>query len=168
MLEGTMKGAPRSATDMIEPGMQCPDFGLSNQDGVERKRSSYAGSWLVLYVYPKDATPGCTAQSKSFTAAKSDFEAEGAVVVGLSADGVASHRAFCDQFSLTVELLADPRHELLSALGVRRSEWQGTSFWNRTTFLIDPAGVVRKVYERVKPDGHERAVLEDLRLLKAG
>jgi len=88
-------------------------------------------------------------------------------VVGLSADGVDSHRAFCDKFSLAMPLLADVRGELLTAAGVGQSDYQGTAYWNRVTFLVDPRGVLRKIYRDVKPAGHERAVLTDLLALKA-
>jgi peroxiredoxin Q/BCP len=153
---------------MIEPGQKLPDFSLSNQDGAPRAAKDYAGKWLALYVYPKDDTPGCTIQGKSFTASKSDYDAEGAIVVGLSQDDVGSHRAFCDKFSFTIELLADPDAKLLGALGVAQSEWKGTMYWDRTTFLVDPSGVVRKVYTHVKPEGHDRLVLDDIRALKKG
>lgn len=151
---------------MIDVGQKLPDFTLENQDGQKKTAASYAGKWLVLYVYPKDDTPGCTIQGKSFTATKADFDAAGAVVVGLSADDTKSHKDFCNKFSFTIELLADPATALLSALGVGQSEWKGTKFWERTTFLVDPAGVVRKVYLKVDPNGHERAVLEDIGKLK--
>jgi peroxiredoxin Q/BCP len=147
---------------MIASGQKLPEFSLQNQDGATRSNASYAGKWLVLYIYPKDDTPGCTIQGKSFTATKEDYDAANAVVVGLSADDVASHKAFCNKFSFTIELLADPEAKLLSALGAGQSEWKGMSFWNRTTFLVDPTGVVRKVYPSVDPNGHEKAVLDDI------
>jgi len=151
---------------MIEAGQKCPDFELPNQDGEIRRLRDYAGKWLVLYIYPKDDTPGCTIQGKSFTATKSDYDAEGVVVVGLSQDDAASHKAFCNKFSFTIELLADTEAKLLGALGAGQSEWQGTMYWNRTTFVVDPSGVVRKVYTSVKPEGHEKALLDDIRALK--
>lgn len=147
---------------MIEVGQRLPDFSLANQAGESRTNDSYAGKWLVLYVYPKDDTPGCTIQGKAFTATKGDFDDVNAKVVGLSADDVASHKAFCDKFSFTIELLADPDARLLGALGVGQSEWHGTKYWDRSTFLVDPTGVVRKVYPKVDPKGHEVTVLMDL------
>ena len=151
---------------MIDTAQKLPEFSLENQDGQARTNASYAGKWLVLYIYPKDDTPGCTIQGKSFTATKADFDAANAVVVGLSADDVASHKDFCNKFSFTIELLADPATKLLGALGVSQSEWKGTMFWERTTFLVDPTGVVRKVYAKVDPNGHEVAVLKDIVALK--
>ena len=151
---------------MIDVGQKLPSFSLPNQDGVTRTSADYAGKWLVLYIYPKDDTPGCTIQGKSFTATKADYDAAGAVVVGLSEDDVTSHKAFCNKFSFTIELLADTDKKLLGALGVGQSEWKGTTYWDRTTFLVDPEGVVRKVYTKVDPNGHERVLLADIAALK--
>ncbi|HSN99492.1 MAG TPA: peroxiredoxin, partial [Candidatus Nanopelagicales bacterium] len=123
----------------LEIGQPFPSFSLPNQDGSVKSLGDYAGKWLVLYVYPKDDTPGCTIQGKSFTATKQDFEAANITVVGLSEDDVGSHRAFCDKFGFTIELLADTKHELLGAAGVGQSEWQGKMYWDRTTFVIDPS-----------------------------
>ena len=146
-----------------ETGKPFPQFSLQNQDGKTVSLGDYAGKWLVLYVYPKDDTPGCTIQGKSFTATKADFDAAGAVVVGLSADESTSHKSFCDKFSFTIELLADPKHEVLKALGVGQSDYKGTLYWDRTSFVVDPKGVLQKVYEKVKPDGHERVLLDDIK-----
>ena len=143
-------------------GSAFPSFSLPNQDGKVKTLADYAGKWLVLYVYPKDDTPGCTVQGKSFTATKAEFERANIQVVGVSADDVASHKAFCEKFSFTIDLLADPAQTLLKAAGVGQSEYKGTLYWDRTTFVIDPAGVLRKVYEKVKPDGHERVLLDDI------
>ena len=144
-------------------GQPLPSFTLPNQDGKTKTLKDYAGKWLVLYVYPKDDTPGCTIQGKSFTATKEDFDRAGIQVVGLSEDDVTSHKAFCNKFGFTIDLLADPKRELLTALGVAQSEYKGTMYWNRTTFVVDPTGVVRKVYENVKPDGHEQVLLTDIK-----
>jgi len=151
---------------MIDVGQKLPSFSLQNQDGDVRTNDAYAGKWLVLYVYPKDDTPGCTIQGKSFTATKDDYDKAGAVVVGLSEDDVASHKSFCNKFSFTIELLADPDKKLLGALQVGQSEWKGTMYWDRSTFLVDPTGVVRKVYAKVDPNGHEKTVLTDIAALK--
>ncbi len=151
---------------MIDTAQKLPEFKLDNQDGLSRTNANYAGRWLALYIYPKDDTPGCTIQGKSFTATKADFDAAGAVAVGLSADDTKSHKDFCTKFSFTIELLADPQATLLKALGVGQSEYKGTSYWDRTTFLVDPAGIVRKVYLKVDPNGHEQAILKDIAALK--
>lgn len=151
---------------MIDTGSKLPEFRLQNQDGKWLTRDSFKGHWLVLYVYPKDDTPGCTVQGKSFTATKDDFTAIGATVIGLSEDDVGSHKAFCDKFTFSIDLLADPKRELLGALGIGQSDYKGTMYWDRSTVVVDPQGVVRKVYEKVNPQGHEQALLTDLRSLK--
>ncbi len=150
---------------MLKAGDKFPNFKLQNQDGQTRSLQDYAGRWTVFYVYPKDDTPGCTLQGKSFTAQKQAFEDLGVKVVGLSQDDVTSHKAFCQKYSFDVELLADTQAELLRAAGIGQSEWKGTQYWNRTTFLVDGQGVVRKTYENVNPEGHEQALLEDIRVL---
>lgn len=151
---------------MIKEGQKFPDFRLPNQEGKERSLKDYSGSWLVLYVYPKDDTPGCTIQGKSFTAQKAAFDKMGVKIVGLSPDDVQSHKDFCNKFSFTIELLADPEARLLKSAGVGQSEYKGTMYWNRTTFVIDPTGTVKKVYENVNPNGHEEVLLKDIAALK--
>jgi peroxiredoxin Q/BCP len=151
---------------VIQAGDRVPHFELANQDGKPRTNKDYEGRWLILYVYPMDDTPGCTIQGKSFTATKADFDQAGITVVGLSPDDVESHQRFCNKFSLTVELLSDPKTTLLQGLGAGQSEYKGSMYWNRTTFVVDPQGVVRKVYTGVKPDGHEQVLLNDVRELQ--
>jgi thioredoxin-dependent peroxiredoxin len=148
-------------------GQPFPRFSLPNQDGKTVKLDDFAGKWLVVYVYPKDDTPGCTIQGKSFTATQGDFDRANIAVVGVSADDVASHKSFCNKFSFTIDLLADPKHELLAAAGVKQSEYKGTLYWNRTTFVVDPSGVLRKLYLDVKPEGHEKVLLDDIKALQA-
>src|SRR5204862_1862483 len=151
---------------MLEVGSPFPKFSLPNQDGKTVSLSDFAGKWLVVYVYPKDDTPGCTIQGKSFTATKADFDAAGISVVGVSQDDVASHKNFCNKFSFTIDLLADTNATLLKAAGVAQSEYKGTMYWDRTSFVVDPAGVLRKVYEKVNPQGHETVLLGDIKALK--
>lgn len=150
-----------------EIGKRFPDFSLQNQDGKTIALDDFAGEWLVLYVYPKDDTPGCTIQGKSFTATKQEFDDANITVVGVSEDDVESHKNFCNKFAFTIDLLADPKHELLSAAGVGQSEYKGTMYWNRTSFVIDPGGTLRKIYEKVSPKGHERVLLDDIKAVQA-
>ncbi len=147
----------------VEVGKRFADFELKNQDGKTVKLDDFAGKWLVLYVYPKDDTPGCTIQGKSFTASKQDFDDAGIAVVGVSADDVDSHKNFCNKFGFTIDLLADPMHELLNAAGVGQSDYKGTMYWDRTSFVIDPEGTLRKTYLKVQPDGHEQVLLNDIK-----
>ena len=149
-----------------EIGKRFPDFSLQNQDGKTVKLDDFAGKWLVLYVYPKDDTPGCTIQGKSFTATKQEFDDANIAVVGVSEDDVQSHKDFCNKFSFTIDLLADPNHELLQATGVGQSEYKGTMYWNRTSFVVDPDGNLRKTYLGVNPDGHERVLLDDIKAMQ--
>jgi len=151
---------------MLQPGDAFPNFSLPNQDGKTVSLKDFAGKWLVVYVYPKDDTPGCTIQGKSFTATRSDFQAAGIEVVGVSQDDVASHKNFCNKFAFTIDLLADTNATLLNAMGAGQSEYKGTMYWNRTSFVIDPQGKLRKVYTNVKPEGHEKALLEDIKALQ--
>ena len=150
-----------------ETGKQFPEFSLLNQDGQMITLGDFVGKWLVVYVYPKDDTPGCTIQGKSFTATKQEFDDANIAIVGVSEDDVDSHKNFCNKFSFTIDLLADPNHELLTAAGVGQSDYKGTMYWNRTSFVIDPAGVLRKVYEKVNPEGHERVLLDDIKAMQA-
>ncbi|MEK6321165.1 MAG: peroxiredoxin [Acidobacteriota bacterium] len=152
---------------MLEAGQPFPQFALPNQDGKTVKLSGFAGKWLVVYFYPKDDTPGCTIQGQSFTATKSDFDDAGISVVGVSQDDVDSHKSFCSKFGFTIDLLADTDKELLKATGIGQSEYKGNMYWDRTSFVIDPNGVVRKVYQKVNPQGHEKTLLADINQLKA-
>jgi peroxiredoxin Q/BCP len=149
-----------------EIGKRFPDFNLQNQDGKKVTLDDFAGKWLVLYVYPKDDTPGCTIQGKSFTASKQDFDNKNIAVVGVSADDVASHKDFCVKFSFTIDLLADPDHRLLDVAGVGQSEYKGTMYWDRTSFVIDPEGVLRKTYLKVNPENHELVLLDDITMMQ--
>jgi peroxiredoxin Q/BCP len=151
---------------MMPAGSRFPDFSLPNQDGKTVKLSDFAGRWLVVYFYPKDDTPGCTIQGKSFTATKADFDAAGIKVVGVSADDAASHKNFCTKFAFAIDLLADTNSGLMKTLGLGQSEWKGMKFWERTTFVVDPSGVIRKVYEKVNPEGHEQVLLRDIKALQ--
>ena len=152
---------------MVPAGSAFPAFSLPNQDGKTMKLADFAGHWLVVYFYPKDDTPGCTIQGKSFTATKEDFDEAGIKVLGVSADDVASHKDFCNKFAFKIDLLADTNATLMKALGIGQAEWKGVKFWERTTFVVDPKGVIRKVYEKVNPEGHEQVLLTEIQKLQA-
>jgi thioredoxin-dependent peroxiredoxin len=150
-------------------GKKAPPFSLNNQNSQKRSLKEYSGSWLVLYFYPKDNTPGCTMEGRDFTALKADFEKLGATVVGVSPDTESKHCSFIEKQELSVELLADPDHVALEKYGV----WQlkknyGREYMGvvRSTFLIDPAGVVKKVWSSVKVKGHAAEVLETIQSFK--
>lgn len=151
----------------VEEGKRFTDFKLQNQDGETVALDDFKGKWLVVYVYPKDDTPGCTIQGKSFTASKQDFDDANISVVGVSEDDVASHKSFCSKFGFTIDLLADPQHEFLNAADVGQSEYKGTMYWNRTSFVIDPEGNLRKIYRKVNPEGHEQVLLDDIKTMQS-
>jgi peroxiredoxin Q/BCP len=151
---------------MLSAGNPFPNFSLPNQDGKTMKLSDFAGHWLVVYFYPKDDTPGCTVQGKSFTATKDDFDAAGIKVVGVSADDVTSHKNFHHKFAFKIDLLSDTSATLMKELGIGQSEWKGTKYWDRTTFVVDPKGVIRQVYEKVNPEGHEKVLLDDIQAMQ--
>jgi len=150
----------------LEQGQRFVDFNLKNQDGESVTLGDFSGKWLVVYVYPKDDTPGCTIQGKSFTASKADFDEANIAVVGVSEDDVGSHKSFCNKFGFTIDLLADPQHQLLKAAGVGQSEYKGTMYWDRTTFVIGPDGNLRRTYLKVQPEGHERMLLQDIKQMQ--
>jgi peroxiredoxin Q/BCP len=152
---------------MLSAGNPFPNFSLPNQDGKTVKLSDFAGQWLVVYFYPKDDTPGCTIQGKSFTATKADFDAAGIKVIGVSADDVASHKNFCNKFAFTIDLLSDTDARLMKSLGIGQAEWKWMNFWERTSFVVDPKGVIRRVYEKVNPEGHEGVLLGDIEAMQA-
>jgi len=147
-------------------GAKAPAFSLPDQDGNTVALKDFKGQTVVLYFYPKDDTSGCTAQACGFRDALPEFEALNAVVLGVSPDPVKSHAKFRDKYELPFPLLADPEHGVLEAYGV----WQEKSMYGkkymgvqRTTFVIDGAGKVRAVFEKVKVPGHVEAVAEAIR-----
>jgi thioredoxin-dependent peroxiredoxin len=130
---------------MLSAGNHFPNFTLPNQNGKTVTLGDFAGQWLVVYFYPKDDTPGCTIQGKSMSASKADFDAAGIQVVGVSADDVASHNSFSTKFAFTIDLLSDTNSGLMKALGIGQSEWKGTKYWDRTSFVVGPDGTIRKI-----------------------
>src|SRR5438270_9087588 len=108
-----------------ETGKTFPHFSLQNQDGKTVTLDDFKGKWLVLYVYPKDDTPGCTIQGQSFTRTRPVFDGIGVAVAGVSQDDVGSHKSFCNKFGFSIELLADPNANLLTALDVGQTEYKG-------------------------------------------
>ncbi|MDB5080970.1 MAG: alkyl hydroperoxide reductase [Chloroflexi bacterium] len=152
----------------VVEGAKFPGFALPNQDGKLVKLEDFAGKWLVVYFYPKDDTPGCTIQGQSFTASKQDYENAGIEVVGVSQDDVESHKNFCTKFSFNIDLLSDTGHDLINAVGLNQNERNGLKYWSRTSYVVDPQGVTRKIYQAVTPAGHEKVLLEDIKQLQAG
>jgi peroxiredoxin Q/BCP len=150
--------------------MHAPDFSLVDQHGVTHTLQDYRGRWVVLYVYPKDDTPGCTKEACGFRDLTTAFSEQGAVVLGISKDTARSHGRFAEKFSLTFPLLADPTTETIQALGAwGEKKFMGKTFIGtlRQSFLINPEGEIAKRYESVDPITHPEAVLADLKELQA-
>lgn len=147
-------------------GQQAPEFTLPDQDGVMHSLSSYRGTWVLLYFYPKDDTPGCTIEACTIRDQFKDFKKINAVVLGVSTDSVKSHKKFALAYELPFTLLADEMKEVVGQYGVfGEKKFMGRTYMgtSRTSFLIDPSGKIAKVYEKVKPELHAAQVLADLK-----
>ena len=150
---------------MLQIGDQAPAFCLPNQDEEEVCLRDLQGSWIVLYFYPKDNTPGCTTEACEFTAAMPDFSGMGATILGVSPDSPKKHRSFIEKKELGITLLADEEKETCEAYSV----WQLKKFMGReymgvvrSTFIIDPDGKIAAIWEKVRVKGHVEAVKEKL------
>ena len=141
----------------------APDFTLLDESGEKRSLKEFKGKWLVLYFYPKDDTPGCTAEACSLRDARDDLAALGCEVIGISKDDPSSHDKFKAKHSLNFTLLSDPSGETIDAYGAWGKKMFGKEGILRKTFLIDPAGNVVKVWGKVTPLGHGEQVLAELR-----
>ncbi len=162
------KSIDKAKTPTLE-GRKAPAFELPDRDGkrVALKELIKAGP-LVLYFYPKDLTPGCTLEACSFRDHGRELKACGAQVAGISADSGASHAKFADKYALNFPLLSDPEHRVTRAYGVyKKKSLYGREFMGieRSTFIIDTAGVIRKAFQKVKVDGHTEQVIETLKEL---
>jgi peroxiredoxin Q/BCP len=154
--------------DWLTPGTPAPAFTLDADDGTRVSLASLAGSPVVLYFYPKDDTPGCTREACAFRDRQSDLAHHGAKVLGVSADSVDAHRKFRDKYQLNFPLLADPDHAIAEAYGAwREKNMYGKKSMGiqRSTYLLDPHGVVVKVWKKVNVDGHDAEVLTALAAL---
>ena len=149
----------------VEEGRPAPDFTLTSDSGEAVALSSLKGAPVVLYFYPKDDTPGCTAQACGIRDAWGEFERAGAVVLGVSPDGEESHAKFKEKYDLPFTLLADTDHAVADAYGVwGEKTYAGKTYMgvDRSTFVIDAEGNVAKAFRQVKPDEHADQVLEAL------
>ena len=151
-------------------GSKAPDFDLPTDEGGSVRLSGLKGKTVVVYFYPKDDTAGCTKEALDFSAAKKSFERAGAVVVGISKDSVAKHAKFRDKHGLPVQLASDEAGEAIKAYG----SWVEKSLYgrkymgiDRSTFLIDPSGKIRRIWRKVRTPGHAEEVLKEAKALTA-
>jgi len=147
------------AADVPAEGSVAPDFKLQSQEGKTVSLKEFRGQWVVLYFYPKDMTQGCTIEAHNFQRDLDQYTAKKAAIVGVSADNIDSHQQFCTKESLTFKLLANPGKEVIGSYGSLAPNGMVAA---RNTFLIDPKGVIRKVYTQVKPNPHSEEVLAAL------
>jgi len=157
--------------DFVEPGTKAPDFTLAADDGTKVKLSGLRGKPVVLYFYPRDDTPGCTREACEFRDRKKELARWGAVVLGVSPDGLESHGKFRDTHQLNFPLLADADHKVADQYGAWREKvrfGKRSMGIQRSTFLVDAEGVVRKVWKNVQVEGHDEQVIEALRELSEG
>jgi thioredoxin-dependent peroxiredoxin len=146
-------------------GQTAPGFTLPSQDSSQISLENFRGKWVVLYFYPRDMTPGCTIEAHNFQRDLPKFEAQNAVILGVSVDTPDSHRKFCNQEGLTFRLLADPDHAVVNAYG-SLSDFAGVKIASRNTFLIDPKGMIAKVWTNVSVQHHSEEVLAAITELK--
>ena len=150
---------------MLKAGTKAPSFELMSDEGKKLSLKDFAGRKVVLYFYPRDNTPGCTKEACSFSENNKRLQKAGAVVIGISADSVASHQKFKQKYNLGFTLLSDPDKEVIEKYGV----WKEKSMYGkkmmgveRTTFIIDKQGKIAHIFPKVKVDGHTEEVLKAL------
>ena len=151
---------------MVDVGETAPDFTLLSDEGEEVSLRDYFGKKVVLYFYPKDGTLGCTKEAQGFRDLADEFHVENVVIVGVSKDSVKSHQKFRDKHDLPFTLLSDPEGKVLDLYGVwKEKSMYGRTFMGteRTTFLLDENGVVKKVYRKVRVKDHAKTCLLDFK-----
>jgi peroxiredoxin Q/BCP len=153
--------ASRNAAKAPASGTPAPDFTLSAKDGKQVSLRDFRGQWVVLYFYPKDFTSGCTKEARNFQHDLALYERKNAVILGVSGQDEVTHEKFCTAEGLHFKLLADAHCELSARYG-SVMDLGVAKFSARHTFLIDPTGVIRKVYLKVDPSKHSTKVLADL------
>lgn len=154
----------------IDVGSNAPDFTLSTDGGGSVTLSSLKGRKVILYFYPKDDTPGCTTEACTFQTALPDFSGANAAIIGVSKDAPESHDKFKAKYNLGFTLASDSEGEVCEAYGVwveKKNYGKTYMGIERSTFLIDEQGVIRKVWRKVKVDGHAAKVLDDVKALSA-
>ena len=166
LLLTTFISFPASAGETPAVGEPAPGFKLQDQNGEWHDLMDYRGTWLAVYFYPRDQTPGCTTEACNFRDNIFAFKAIGAEVVGISVDDVESHKKFSDKYKLPFVILADEGGATSDTYGVLR-DYKLVQIASRQSFLINPGGVIVKHYEDVDPDTHTQEVLSDLETMMA-
>jgi len=149
----------------IDAGIKAPDFMLPDENGENVTLSAFRGQKVILYFYPKDDTPGCTTEACNFRDDYSAFEKAGVVILGVSPDSSQSHAKFKQKYHLPFPLLADEDHKVCELYEVwGKKSMYGREYFgvNRTTYLIGKDGMIRKVFEKVKPAEHSAEILAQL------
>ena len=144
-------------------GDRAPEFALPSGDGGTIALKALRGKTVILYFYPKDDTSGCTKEACAFRDSAKVFERKGAVVIGVSADSSASHRKFAEKYQLPFPLASDEQREVIKKYGVwKQKSMYGKKYMGieRTTFVIDPKGMITQVFPKVKVDGHVDAIID--------
>ncbi|MDL2719234.1 MAG: peroxiredoxin [Acidobacteriota bacterium] len=154
------------AADLPAAGEKAPAFSLPSQEGATVTLEQSKGKWVVLYFYPKDFTSGCTVEAHNFQRDLAKYEKANAVILGVSLDSVDSHKGFCTKEALNFKLLADTDAVAAKAYGSLATSGD-KPYAARNTFLVDPSGVIRKVYVKVSPATHSDDVLLDLAAFQA-
>lgn len=150
---------------MLKVGIKAPDFTLPNQNGELVTLSSFLGKKVILYFYPKDNTSGCTKQACNFGKLYPQIQEKGAVVLGISKDGVASHKKFEERYQLPFTLISDPELKAIRAYDVwKEKSMYGKKYMGveRSTYLIDENGVIEKTFSKVKPSENPEEMLKSL------
>ncbi len=156
--------------DFLEPGSPAPDFTLPADDGTHVSLAQFRGKPVVLYFYPRDNTPGCTREAQAFRDRHQALTKLGAVVLGVSPDGLESHVKFRNQHKLNFRLLSDTDHRVAEQYGAWREKvrfGKKSMGIQRSTYLIDAEGIVHKVWKKVNVEGHDDQVLAALKELQA-
>lgn len=151
---------------MPEVGKKAPDFTLPDQNGNKVSLKNFKGKKVVLYFYPKDNTSGCTKEACNFRDDFPKFKKTDAVIIGVSPDSVSSHKKFADKYNLPFTLLSDEEKNVLEKYGVwKEKSMYGKKYMGveRTTFIIDEDGKIKKIFNKVKVDGHNTEVMEALK-----
>ena len=153
----------------LSEGQKAPLFCLPDQNGKEKCLEDLKGKWVILYFYPRDNTAGCTKEAQDFTSLRDAFETEGAVILGVSRDSIASHQKFIEKKELGITLLSDKEisvHKLYDVWRLKKFMGRESMGTVRTTFLIDPEGSIVNIWNNVKTKDHAQAVLDKLRSMK--